>query len=70
MLKEIYDQRGGRFEKSGLRVTEDEFIELGLRQDRDKKATVILFEMVTEKYRILSISIAFVVESLHMILLD
>jgi 5-methylcytosine-specific restriction protein A len=31
MLKEIYDQRGERFEKSGLRVTEDEFIELGLR---------------------------------------
>lgn len=31
MLKEIYDQRGERFEKSGLRVTENEFVELGLR---------------------------------------
>lgn len=31
MLKEIYDQRGGRFEKSGLMVTENEFVELGLR---------------------------------------
>jgi 5-methylcytosine-specific restriction protein A len=31
MLKEIYDQRGERFEKSGLMVTENEFVELGLR---------------------------------------
>lgn len=31
MLKEIYDQRGERFEKSELMVTENEFVELGLR---------------------------------------
>lgn len=31
MLKEIYEQREERFEKSGLTLTENEFVELGLR---------------------------------------
>ncbi len=31
MLKEIYEQREERFEKSGLALTENEFVELGLR---------------------------------------
>ncbi|WP_303230435.1 HNH endonuclease [Dialister succinatiphilus] len=31
MLKEIYEQREERFEKSGLMITENEFVELGLR---------------------------------------
>lgn len=31
MLKEIYEQREERFEKSGLTLTENEFVGLGLR---------------------------------------